>query len=191
MARSCSVEGCDRPLKALGLCSMHYRRQKRHGAPTGGRAPNGTKLDWLLEHASYDGGECLKWPFRSAGRGYGLLRYERTTSPASRVMCFLVHGEPPDKRDHAAHSCGNGDEGCVNPRHLRWASCSSNHADKVLHGTDMRGEKHHNVRLSEADVRCIRTLIVSKSQRSIATEYGVSRRTVCDILERKTWTWLE
>lgn len=31
---TCSVEGCDRPDRYKGLCSMHYKRQWRHGDPT-------------------------------------------------------------------------------------------------------------------------------------------------------------
>ena len=30
--KKCSVEGCDKPFLALGLCSMHYYRQQRHGS---------------------------------------------------------------------------------------------------------------------------------------------------------------
>ena len=29
----CSIEGCDRPATAKGLCQMHYMRQRRHGDP--------------------------------------------------------------------------------------------------------------------------------------------------------------
>jgi hypothetical protein len=33
------------------------------------------------------------------------------------------------------HSCGNGDKGCVNPKHLRIGTPSENNADTLEHGT--------------------------------------------------------
>ena len=45
---ACSVDGCGRPHKALGLCTMHYARQRRTGDPTvvrrAGRPRDGTIL---------------------------------------------------------------------------------------------------------------------------------------------------
>lgn len=32
-AKICSVEGCDRPALAKGLCGLHYRRMRQHGDP--------------------------------------------------------------------------------------------------------------------------------------------------------------
>ncbi len=30
---TCSVDGCDRPIRYKGMCGMHYKRQWRHGDP--------------------------------------------------------------------------------------------------------------------------------------------------------------
>lgn len=30
----CTVEGCDKLIRSLGLCEMHYYRQRRHGDPS-------------------------------------------------------------------------------------------------------------------------------------------------------------
>lgn len=32
--RRCTVEGCDRPMRARGWCTRHYQRWQRHGDPT-------------------------------------------------------------------------------------------------------------------------------------------------------------
>lgn len=43
--RTCSVEGCNRPAWAKGMCLMHYRRQRKHGDPGGAESlrPRGGK----------------------------------------------------------------------------------------------------------------------------------------------------
>ena len=42
MSRACAVEGCNRLSRALGLCSMHYKRQKKHGRLHRVRSQSGT-----------------------------------------------------------------------------------------------------------------------------------------------------
>ncbi len=32
-SRPCSVDGCGGPIVAVGLCSKHYQRNKKHGSP--------------------------------------------------------------------------------------------------------------------------------------------------------------
>lgn len=36
MKPACSVDGCEKPVLAKGLCSAHYCRNKKWGSPTGG-----------------------------------------------------------------------------------------------------------------------------------------------------------
>ena len=38
----CTIEGCDKHVRAKGLCQMHYVRVKKHGDPHGG----GRRPDW-------------------------------------------------------------------------------------------------------------------------------------------------
>ena len=56
---------------------------------------------------------------------------------------------------HAAHSCNN--PPCLNYRHLRWATVVENQHDKIAHGTALRGAKHPQTKLTEDDVRLIRS----------------------------------
>lgn len=37
--RSCSIDGCEKPVLARGWCSAHWTRWKRHGDPLGGGTP--------------------------------------------------------------------------------------------------------------------------------------------------------
>jgi len=85
-----------------------------------------------------------------------------------------------------AHNNGNpADNRLCN---LRWDTRRGNHADKVLHGTTVRGERNALAKLTEADVRTVfamreRGALLSE----IASTFGVTAANVSNILMRKTW----
>lgn len=185
----CTVDGCSKKPKANGLCNAHYFRSVRHGDPLGGGVPRGARLKWLRANSTYEGKDCLIWPFAiSKDTGYGLMVANGAGSNAHRVMCEMAHGKSPYPDYDAAHSCRN--RACCNPRHLRWASRSENMMDKVRDGTDNRGEKNHKAKLTEEDVRSIRSLRGRESQREIARRFRVDQSTVCYIQTGKDWNWL-
>jgi hypothetical protein len=76
----------------------------------------------------------LIWPFARYNNGYGNVTFYdalgKHSTGAHRIMCKLVHGEPPTPKHEAAHSCGNGTGGCINPHHLRSDTRGGNNADK-------------------------------------------------------------
>lgn len=138
---ACSVDGCDRPAKTVKLCNAHYLRLRTRGDVLGtGKAMRGDPALFLTSvAAAYDGDDCLPWPYSRNENGYGTLYAPKgETTVASRAVCELVHGPAPSDTHMAAHSCGKGHEGCVNPKHLRWATPLENSADKVIHGTASR-----------------------------------------------------
>lgn len=104
-----------------------------------------------------------------------------------RLVALVFIGDPPTPQHEVAH--GDGDEHNNRLSNLRWATRSDNHADKVEHGTDKRGRKHHNVKLAEDDVRSIRAAQWGQVG-ALAARYGVSPGTIKDIRARKTWAWL-
>lgn len=108
---------------------------------------------------------------------------------ASRMMCVLAHGEVPVPAMQAAHRCGHGHTGCMNPNHLYWADRSENEADKIAHGTSNRGEGNGHAKLTPAIVRAIRAS--SDGPAALADKYGISAPTVCDIRARRSWAWLK
>lgn len=104
---------------------------------------------------------------------------------AHRAMAVLSFGQPEGKKD-AAHSCGKGHLGCVNPKHLRWDTRSGNFADKIAHGTHNRGEKSPVAKLTNAEVVKIRSLAGSASHSEIARMFGVCASNICLIINGKS-----
>lgn len=191
----CSVMGCDKPIHVTsrGWCRAHYLRWTRHGDPeAGGRmqAAAGEAVKFLEEQAvTHAGNDCLTWPF-ARSRGSAMIYIDGRNARAARIICERVHGPPPSADHEAAHSCGGDHLGCVNPRHLRWATGAENNQDKLAHGTHNRGERHNLSRLTEGDVRAIRASRGAESQRALAKRHGVSISTIKDIHAGRTWGWL-
>lgn len=193
----CSVPGCERSSARAnhgrrGLCNTHYHRVRKHGDPHQCVQQPKPAIDWLTEHAVYEGTECLVWPFHRMKNGYGLIHKPGgSMTTASALMCEMAHGQKPTPAHEAAHSCGNGAKGCVNPNHLYWATPAQNQADRVKHGTSNRGEQQHSARLTREDVRTIRSLYGDVPVKDIAERYGVNQSHISHIIARKRWRWLD
>jgi len=191
----CKIDGCDKPVYGYGWCNGHYHRWKR-GVPIAetplrekrhGKDPWG----WLRDHVDYRGDDCLIWPFALQAKGYASIRLNGNSTTASRMMCRMAHGEPPSPEYDAAHSCGNGRGGCVHPRHLRWATVIENQQDRTAHAMDCPGERNGRVKLSEEDVRRIRSLRGKARQVDLAKEYGVIQGTISAIQTGRLWKHLD
>lgn len=148
---------------------------------------NGASHKWLLEHVHYQGDDCLKWPFGGDPKsGRGVLQHNGVRGWAHRWMCRLAHGEPPTPEHKAAHNCGKGHEGCINPKHLKWKTQAENMADCAIHGTS---PKHHDGnlgRLTAVQVERIRDSRGSSTMRELAAEFSVSEGTINDIWRERT-----
>ena len=194
--KHCSVEGCNRNAHytaggSKGMCCAHYQRMKNHGNVYSCGVLRGEPVEWLRRHAAYTGNGCLIWPFSKKINGYGQVRYEGRAHNASRVMCMFAHGVAPSPIHEAAHSCGNGHKGCVNPSHIRWDTPKGNCSDRAKHGTENRGVRQWCNVLTDNMVREIRALKGKMLQREIAEKYGVSRMTINNIFNHRTWSWLK
>lgn len=192
--KSCAVVDCKgnshySAYGSGGLCCSHYKRKKKTGDPLGSQRKEGPALSWLKSHALHKSDDCLFWPFSRNPQGYGLVRLNQKTFLAHRIMCALSHGDTLEKLD-AAHSCGKGHEGCVNPSHIRWDTRSGNFADKLEHGTDNRGEKSPVSKLLQSEVEEIRRLRGKLTQPEIAAIYGVTQSNVSKIQTGDSWSWL-
>lgn len=189
-SRVCKIEGCGKAHLANDWCSAHYQRWRRHGNPLGGRMPNGEALAFLESAVfSFDGDDCLIWPFPRGDDGYGRVRRDGKCHLVTRVVCEHEYGPPPTPEHHAAHLCGKGHLGCCNPKHLAWKTPKENQADRLVHGTHGRGERSNFSKLTKMQAFEIRSS--TKLQRELAAEYRVSQQTISDIKRHKSWFWLE
>lgn len=168
MNTQCRISDCEKAVVARGLCRGHYHRDLTYGDPLAGGTAKGALSRWIADHADYAGDDCLEWPFHTNEFGYG----------PSRQMCVAAHGAPPSDVHQSAHSCGNGHLGCMNPKHLRWATAKENAADRAIHGTDNAGIFHYRSKLTADQVREIRHNPAKKRHADLAREFGVTQGTI-------------
>lgn len=192
--RICSVEDCKKPVKARGWCTAHWARWRKYGDASVVRFPmaeKGAPMGFLEALIGTQSQDCICWPFSKTLNGYGQISYGGKPKGAHRVICEMAYGTSPSPKHEAAHSCGNGHLGCVNPNHLRWATHKENGEDMARHGTSPRGERQGSSKLTEADVLRIRKrLDAGASQKRLAGEFGVSRSAIGGIAQGGTWRWL-
>ncbi len=191
MPPRCKVTGCGKAVLARGWCNAHWKRWRAYGDPLGGGTSRGECLRYLRDVLiAYDGDECRCWPFARSADGYGRVRYDGNVWLVHRLICQEVNGNPPTPKHEAAHSCGNGDQGCCTKWHLSWKTSKENHADKIIHDTHTRGERCPTSKLTEPEARRILALKGTMSQREIGETFNVSRAHVGAIHRGEWWAWL-
>lgn len=142
-----------------------------------------TRLLEFEQHVEVDSG-CWHWRGPQGPRGYG--QYSRYR--AHRVAYLKWNGPIPAGRV-VRHACDN--RLCVNPTHLALGTPAQNSQDMKDRGRQARGEKHSQVKVTEAAVRQIRSMIERHvPQRAIAERFGIDPSTVSDIKRGKSWGWL-
>lgn len=191
--RICAIPGCDKRARTRGWCDPHYRRWRRNGDPLGGNHVPGEALAFLEEALrTAQPGDCMTWPY-STNQGRGRFQLNGKSVLAHRYACEHMHGPPPSEEHFAAHNCGKGHLGCFSPFHVRWATPASNSADRLIHGTLLRGDHHPRSKLTEEEVREIRrsSKAGEYTHRQLAARFGVSRRTVAAAASGQNWAWLD
>lgn len=127
---------------------------------------------------------CWIWKGRTRADGYGRLG---NNNRAHRVAFELCHGPFPEHL-HVLHHCDN--PPCVRPDHLFLGTDADNMRDKIAKGRQRwgsaNGESNGNATMTIEQVLAIRASI-GLSKYALARKYGVTRRTIYDILTRATW----
>lgn len=121
---------------------------------------------------------CWEWTGYLNWAGYGFFSFYSIRS-AHRFSYYIFKGDLCEGME-VCHSCDN--PKCVNPAHLWLGTRSENISDAATKG------RMNTVKLSPADARTIRELHGSGVPTDdIARRYGVSKDTVQDIVNRRTW----
>lgn len=138
---------------------------------------------------NYDGVECLIWPFSRKPNGYAeMFTKSHPSRYVHRRVCEAVNGPPPTPAHQAAHNCGRGEAGCVAKRHVEWKTQSENEADKIVHGTHARGERHGNAKITLPDVLFIRQS--SEPQHVLAKRFDVTVSYISELQRELKWSWI-
>lgn len=134
-------------------------------------------------------GKCWEWTASALPQGYGVFCKEHSAhTVAHRYSWELANGEIADGL-FVLHKCDN--PACVNPSHLFLGTSLDNSNDKVSKGRQSRlhGEKNGRAKLTVDQVDEIRNKHANKqgSLRTLAIEYGMSKTTISEIVNEKTW----
>jgi hypothetical protein len=131
-------------------------------------------------------GGCLIWKACLDRKGYGVF----VPMPRKRVMAHRwlferIFGQL-EKQRVVMHSCDN--PACVKLQHLDQGTIDLNNKDSVAKGRNARGERVHQSKLTEDQVREIRSLCAQGiSKTEIARRFSVGRRCVRMISTGRTW----
>ncbi len=143
--------------------------------------------------------DCWNWKAGKFTFGYGAFRLRRNNVRAHRFAWELTYGKIPEGLE-VCHSCDN--PACVRPEHLFLGKQKDNVQDAIDKGrfnprecNQLSGENHGRAILTANQVQEIRNIYSQKSgkysrqisQRKIAQQFDMSRRTITDILKGRAW----
>lgn len=113
----------------------------------------------------------------------GYVRVVLNNSPAApkdmlvHVLVLSAFKGPRPEGKESRHLNGVPDDNRLD--NLDWGTPVENAADRALHGTQVRGEKHSHAKLTDAQVQEIRASDLPQKQ--LGQAYGVTQQTISDI----------
>lgn len=140
---------------------------------------------FLAKVAEPDGNGCHFWTASTDKDGYGQFQLAGRKVKAHRYAAGMLDFPPEIQTRHICHV-----PACVNPEHLTFGSHADNMADRGAAGRQAKGVSQGLAKLTEENVIEIRRRYAEGgvTQRKLADEFGVSRRSVYRVVLRKTWT---
>lgn len=132
---------------------------------------------------------CWLWDAGTTNGGYGAM-WSRGQMRRAHVLSYEHHVGPVPRGMVVRHSCDV--PCCVNPVHLLVGTHADNARDKVERNRLVVGERVHNSKLTPEAVLEIRHRAkLGLGTMALASMFGVSAPTICDIKARRTWAHVE
>lgn len=128
----CSVENCEKPKHARGMCPMHYQRNRLTGSV---KSPAPGDRERFLSHTRIEG-SCITWTGNLYAQGYGRFCANSKQYRAHRYSYEMFVG-PIAKGNVVHHMCRN--RACVNPAHLESVTQAANVAEALDYRNVHRG----------------------------------------------------
>lgn len=120
---------------------------------------------------------------------FGKKKWRRNIHP---LVCRAFHGPKPTPKHGVAHNDGSRDNNRAS--NLRWVTQVENSLDSIRHGTSTRGERNAFSKLNKDAVLEIRREYRSSGNaernKQLMAKFGISRATLCNVANRKSWSWL-
>jgi len=133
---------------------------------------------------------CHEW-VGPKKEGYGWFSIDGNLKSAHRIS-FEIHKGPIPEKINVCHSCDN--PSCVNPEHL-WLGTQFDNVNDMMskkRGNKASGESHHKAKITEDDVRLIRSLLSEGiSMRHIQHKLNISYRIIQRVCSGQSWSHVE
>lgn len=125
---------------------------------------------------------CMIWQGNKVGPGYGKIKKNGNEFMTHRIICEVTYGPIPPGC-YAMHKCDT--PSCCNPLHIKPGTPTDNALDSFAKGR--RKYTGSSAKLTERQVREIRTLLSTQTRTAIANKYKVNPSTITMIKQGKTW----
>ena len=140
----------------------------------------------VLNHARQNTATgCLEWFGSKSGDGYGRMGIGNRKSDGPHRVSWQHWNGPIPEGMCVCHRCDN--PSCAEPSHLFLGTKKDNSVDMVKKNRSAKREQNGRSKLKTKDVILIRSLVGTRSLRSIAREYGVHHVTIMDAISGVNW----
>lgn len=126
---------------------------------------------------------CWLWTGCRDYEGYGIFWADRKNYRAHRVAFLFEYGGMPTLS--LCHTCDT--PSCVNPEHLFVGTSGDNARDCIQKGRSKIKPGRNFTKLTDKDVRVIRSLWPAVSQNKLAAQFKVGQSTIWNVTTRRTW----